>query len=151
MPSYNNHDIEMNMFTIKEDSLAQGSSYTMREPLYEDIPPPTSLERFIDGFRRDPSQRITPVDPLRDILPEDEASSNHPMLAGQQSQQYYDVRWANLQTAQTQLARKLKGRHLQMIAIGGSIGTFSPPSLTPSLSLGKTTPRKTALFSRGDE
>ncbi|KAI0478724.1 amino acid permease [Xylariaceae sp. FL0804] len=35
----------------------------------------------------------------------------------------YDLRLAALQTAQSHLARKLKGRHLQMIAIGGSIGT----------------------------
>ncbi|KXJ92444.1 amino acid permease [Microdochium bolleyi] len=36
---------------------------------------------------------------------------------------YYDVRTANMHTAHSFLARKLKGRHLQMIAIGGSIGT----------------------------
>ncbi|OBT58845.1 hypothetical protein VE04_00846 [Pseudogymnoascus sp. 24MN13] len=35
----------------------------------------------------------------------------------------YDPNQAILRTANTRLARKLKGRHLQMIAIGGSIGT----------------------------
>lgn len=34
----------------------------------------------------------------------------------------YDVRRAAMQTANTALIRQLKGRHLQMIAIGGSIG-----------------------------
>lgn len=38
-------------------------------------------------------------------------------------ERYYDLRTANSRTAGTLLARELKGRHLQMIAIGGSIGT----------------------------
>ena len=37
----------------------------------------------------------------------------------------YDVERAANATAASPLARKLKGRHLQMIAIGGSIGTAS--------------------------
>ncbi|KAK4141902.1 putative amino-acid permease [Dichotomopilus funicola] len=36
---------------------------------------------------------------------------------------YYDLREANARAARTLLARELKGRHLQMIAISGSIGT----------------------------
>jgi amino acid transporter len=38
-------------------------------------------------------------------------------------ERYYDLRSANTKTASTLLARELKGRHLQMIAISGSIGT----------------------------
>ncbi|KAG7289849.1 hypothetical protein NEMBOFW57_006226 [Staphylotrichum longicolle] len=40
-----------------------------------------------------------------------------------QGERYYDLRAANAKTASTMLARELKGRHLQMIAISGSIGT----------------------------
>lgn len=36
---------------------------------------------------------------------------------------YYDIYSANFATAHSGLSRELKGRHLQMIAIGGSIGT----------------------------
>ncbi|OAA75737.1 general amino-acid permease GAP1 [Akanthomyces lecanii RCEF 1005] len=36
---------------------------------------------------------------------------------------YYDLHAANARTANSALVRDLKGRHLQMIAIGGSIGT----------------------------
>ncbi|KAI0012893.1 amino acid permease [Xylariaceae sp. FL0662B] len=119
-----NHDIEMNIFPIKEDSLAQGSSYTMREPLYEETAAPRFIDRLVDGFRRDPNQRITPKDPLNAIHAAEAAQLRRPMLPRRGSPPYYyDVRQANLQTAQSHLARKLKGRHLQMIAIGGSIGT----------------------------
>ena len=117
----------MNMYPIKEDSVARGSTYTMREPVYEDSAQPKRLERFVDGFRRDPNQRITPDDPLEAIAAEE--AHHHPasqgsIMAGRSSHgYYYDVRQANLQTAHSHLARRLKGRHLQMIAIGGSIGT----------------------------
>lgn len=40
------------------------------------------------------------------------------------TQDGYDVRRAAMQTANTALCRQLKGRHLQMIAIGGSIGQY---------------------------
>ncbi|KAH8159893.1 hypothetical protein CIB48_g8355 [Xylaria polymorpha] len=126
MPSsYSSRDIELNMFPIKEDSLAPASSYTMREPLYDDeIVPPSALGQFLDGFRRDPTQRITPKDPLNEIHAAEAAQLYRPILARNGSYpHYYDLRLATLQTAQSHLARKLKGRHLQMIAIGGSIGT----------------------------
>ncbi|KAI0526113.1 putative amino acid permease [Xylaria bambusicola] len=125
MPSsYSSRDIEMSMFPIKEDSLAPASSYTMREPLYDDETQPSMLGQFFDGFRRDPTQRITPKDPLDEIHAAEAAHLYRPMIARNGSgSHYYDLRLATLQTAQSHLARKLKGRHLQMIAIGGSIGT----------------------------
>ncbi|KAI0548606.1 putative amino acid permease [Xylaria curta] len=124
MPSsYSSRDIEMNMFPIKEDSLAPASSYTMREPLYDEIAP-SAFGQFIDGFRRDPTQRITPKDPLNEIHAAEAAQLYRPILARNGIYPHqYDLRLATLQTAQSHLARKLKGRHLQMIAIGGSIGT----------------------------
>lgn len=47
------------------------------------------------------------------------SSANSPHHGGR----YYDLKSANMGTASSLLARELKGRHLQMIAIGGSIGT----------------------------
>ncbi|KAH9883736.1 amino acid permease [Xylariomycetidae sp. FL2044] len=124
MPPPYSRDIEMNIFPIKEDSLAPGSSYTMREPLYEETTPPHFLDRLVDGFRRDPNQRVTPTDPLDEIHAVEAAELRRPMLPRRASRSHsYDLRQAALQTAQSHLARKLKGRHLQMIAIGGSIGT----------------------------
>ncbi|KAF4437919.1 putative amino acid transport protein GAP1 [Fusarium austroafricanum] len=56
---------------------------------------------FLDSFRR--------ADPRPGYLPTDAA------------ERYYDLRAANAKTANTALARELKGRHLQMIAFGGAI------------------------------
>ncbi len=44
---------------------------------------------------------------------------------------YYDLHAANARTANSALVRDLKGRHLQMIAIGGSIGTAFISSFLP--------------------
>jgi amino acid transporter len=80
------------------------------EPNYEETTTirPTYAERVITSFKRDPNLRVTP----RGIV-----GSNG---------RVYDPNIAAHATAASPLARRLKGRHLQMIAIGGSIGEYKP-------------------------
>lgn len=61
--------------------------------------------RFVDSFKRDPNATVTKT-PLGNTRGE------------------YDHQAAAEATANTTLSRQLKGRHMQMIAIGGSIGEF---------------------------
>ncbi|KAK2611249.1 hypothetical protein N8I77_004609 [Diaporthe amygdali] len=130
-------DIELNILNFKEDySLANGESYLTREPTYE-MPRrssragPGAWRRWVDSFRRDPHSRMTPknaftanpgwpgVGPPAGPDDDDDDDDN----VQNPGRSYYDVRAANYRTAHSLLARELKGRHLQMIAIGGSIGT----------------------------
>jgi amino acid transporter len=66
--------------------------------------------RFIDSFKRDPNAHATPSSSL-----------------GADGKSY-DIESAANSTVEAPLARHLKGRHLQMIAIGGSIGWLEAPS-----------------------
>lgn len=67
--------------------------------------------RFVDSFRRDPNARVTKKADMGDEA----------LVVGSRE---YDHRAAAERTANSGLAHKLKGRHMQMIAIGGSIGKF---------------------------
>jgi yeast amino acid transporter len=67
--------------------------------------------RFFDSFKRDPTQHATP----------------RGSIGG--DGRVFDLEGAAAATAASPLARKLKGRHLQMIAIGGSIGECIPKRL----------------------
>jgi len=67
-----------------------------------------AIGRFLDTFRRDPSQHATPVGAV---------GANGKV---------FNAEAAAGNTANSPLARRLKGRHLQMIAIGGSIGAPLP-------------------------
>lgn len=68
--------------------------------------------RLIDSFRRDPNAHI--IDPNAPVLSDTEA----PRRSGRT----FDHKAAAEHTASSGLAQKLKSRHMQMIAIGGSIG-----------------------------
>lgn len=108
------HDVERGSISkMKEESLAPGSSFSMREPDYNDISAPSYWGRFVDGFRRDQRSSLFTNDPLGH---HEGAERVH------DGAHYYDLQSAMLETANSGLARELKGRHLQMIAIGGSIG-----------------------------
>lgn len=65
-------------------------------------------KRLWEGFKRDPNASIT-----------------RPHALGADGK-VFDVEAAAQRTADSPLSRKLKGRHLQMIAIGGSIGEKRP-------------------------
>lgn len=119
-------DIELNNLKFKEDSLGQGSSYSMhnfslREPVYEPTDRASTWSRFLQSFERDPDRKIAPktaASRAHDIEDHNEDDS-----LVDDNNRYYDLQHATLVTSNPSLARKLKGRHLQMIAIGGSIGT----------------------------
>ncbi|KAG5961840.1 hypothetical protein E4U13_000980 [Claviceps humidiphila] len=107
--------IALGNIPLKQDSITRGSSHSMRATEYYDAPPQSRLRRFFDSFRRDENLSFFPSDHLSQV----NSRTSH----RRQASHYYDLRMAALETTDTGLARKLKGRHLQMIAISGSIGT----------------------------
>ncbi len=88
-------------------SSSPGSSFIgATEPVYDEaVGAKESLPRRVwDSFKRDPNAYATPKG-----------------VVGANGK-VFDVATAAQATADSPLARKLKSRHLQMIAIGGSIG-----------------------------
>lgn len=113
-------DLELNqILNLKEDlhhSLASGGSmreslsYAARTPAPRQPEDESRLRRWAESFRRDPKGRMTPKN----------------AFVGAAGRNYFDLRAANYRTAHPLLSKELKGRHLQMIAIGGSIGECAP-------------------------
>jgi amino acid transporter len=104
-----NPDIEKGSVSDVKDHASASPSYSTSaggEPNYEEttIIQQNFGRRLFDSFKRDPRRTATPIGVI---------GANG---------RVYDGKGAAKATAASPLARRLKGRHLQMIAIGGSIG-----------------------------
>lgn len=93
-------------YKASPQSSPESSSFAVLDPSYNDfsVAKDSIPKRIWQSFQRDPLAHTTPVGAV---------GANGDV---------FDTEGAAHATANTALARKLKGRHLQMIAIGGSIG-----------------------------
>lgn len=106
-----NTDVEKASVSDMKDHASTSPSYStsmngVGEPSYEEttIIHQSFGRQLFESFKRDPNRTATPVGVI---------GSNG---------RVFDGKGAAKATASSPLARKLQGRHLQMIAIGGSIG-----------------------------
>ena len=148
MPS--DRDMELtSVSTTKENaSFSLGSTRSMRadnenlDSLFRNTRPGGrtrgKLARWVDSFRRDPHTRVTYMPRAsggarnslaRSIeegggstVADDDDVEGGMRVRSHRGAHYFDLHAAAVRTANPLLARELKGRHLQMIAIGGSIG-----------------------------
>ncbi|RCI15531.1 hypothetical protein L249_3516 [Ophiocordyceps polyrhachis-furcata BCC 54312] len=155
------HDVELANLEFKEDSLTHGSCHSMGEQQHRHHHHhhhhhvDGRVRRFLDGFKRDADSSFFTSDPLRQSATAAASSSFSSSAAAagtgpgtatgtgghhhhhhHHHHYYYDLHLAAVESANTGLARKLKGRHLQMIAIGGSVGTGLFVASGKSLSTG---------------
>lgn len=91
-------------YGVKNDYSPEGSQQVAEYGMQEDHRRGL-FGRFVDSFKRDLNAHATPKGAV---------GANGKV---------FDVEGAAANTANSPLSRSLKGRHLQMIAIGGSIGT----------------------------
>ncbi|KAK0624988.1 amino acid permease-domain-containing protein [Bombardia bombarda] len=128
-------DIELNALD-RTRSLAEGSTFSVggaprgadggsKQPGFKGF-----AGRFVDSFRREdghnnPNFFITDAEAIDQGLGSGGGGGGLNAVPSREHHgtRYFDLRSATSKTASSLLARELKGRHLQMIAIGGSIGT----------------------------
>jgi hypothetical protein len=106
-----NTDVEKGSVSDVKDHASTSPSYSTNgvgEPSYVEttIIHQSFGRKLFESFKRDPNRTATPIGVI---------GANG---------RVFDGKGAAKATASSPLARRLKGRHLQMIAIGGSIGKF---------------------------
>jgi amino acid transporter len=126
--SENYNDAEKNLPT--EQPAPNGTEWdgstTIKEPW---------TRRFVDSFKRDPNAHVSKPGQAVD------ATDGHRARSGK-----FDHKAAAEATANSGLAHKLKARHMQMIAIGGSIGESQLCKCCEDEVANLTFPSGTGLF-----